>query len=699
MPSNTIAPNRLINEKSPYLLQHAHNPVDWYPWCDEAFEKAKTENKPIFLSIGYSTCHWCHVMERESFEDEQVAKLMNDTFVCIKVDREERPEIDNLYMSVCQAVTGSGGWPLTIFMTYDKKPFFAGTYIPKESRYASTGMLEIIDKVNTLWRQDRSRLIEYGDHIMKAIDNSQMHETGDSIGSNVLDRCYEQLSSMFDDSYGGFGRAPKFPTPHNMLFLLRYYKKTGEKRALDMVLKTLDAMYSGGIFDQIGYGFHRYSTDRRWLLPHFEKMLYDQALIAYVCVEAYQLTVYKKYKDMAEKIFAYLIRDMKSDEGCFYSAEDADSEGEEGKFYVWSIEQIKSILDKDEAEIAIKVFNMKPDGNFKDEAMGTSIGTNILHLNINENNQSLSNKLNMPVEQFEQKFEQITKKLQQERQKRVRPFKDDKILTDWNSLIIAALAKAGRVFGNKNYTQIACIAADFLVECVQENGRLMHRFKAGDWDYKGNIDDYAFFIHALLELFETTFDTEYLRQAVTLNDQMLEYFWDKENGGFYFTPNDDDDILMRTKEVYDGAVPSGNSVALLDLIKLSRITGDYTLEQYADKLQKAFSNTVKESPISYTQMLVGIDYLIGPSYDVVICGDKTSKDTIKMLSELNSRYIPNMTVILYPIDEEEPDISHLAEHVKDLESIERKATAYICRNSVCNAPTIDIQQMLKYLNA
>lgn len=634
-------------------------------------------------------------MEHESFEDENVAELMNKTFISIKVDREERPDIDNIYMAVCQSLTGAGGWPLTILITQDKKPFFAGTYIPKHNNYGRLGMIELINKVDELWTNSYDDIINSADDITSALQKNNTNESGENISISVLDDAFRQLKTMFDMKYGGFGSSPKFPSPHNMLFLLRYYMRTKNVDSLNMVKKTLDSMAMGGIFDQIGYGFHRYSTDRKWLLPHFEKMLYDQAMISLVYTEAYQLTNIIKYKQMTERIFEYLIEDMKSNEGAFYSAEDADSEGEEGKFYLWSIDEIKAILSKDDVEIAVTAFAMKSDGNFKNEITDKIFSLNILHFE--KSITDLSTELNMPIPLLETHLEHIRTELNYVRQKRIRPLRDDKMLTDWNGLIIAALAKAATVFNNEGYLKLATDAADFFLGSIEKNGRLLHRYRNGQWDFYANIDDYSFLIFGLIELYEANFQTKYLLKAISLTKELISLFWDEINGGFYFIPKDGEEIISRTKEIYDGAIPSGNSVAFLNLIRLSRISGDLKLGEYADKLQKSFSNTIKNNPLAHTQMLAGLEYLLGTSYEIVITGSRNAEDTKEMVSELNKLYIPNKVVVLNPINESRPDIFQIAEYTKDQKSIDGRATAFVCKNFSCGIPTTNINEMLKSL--
>ncbi|TDT63695.1 thioredoxin domain-containing protein [Fonticella tunisiensis] len=686
-------PNRLINEKSPYLLQHAYNPVDWYPWGDEAFEVAIRENKPIFLSIGYSTCHWCHVMAHESFEDEKVARLINEVFVPIKVDREERPDIDNIYMTVCQAMTGHGGWPLTIIMTPDKKPFFAGTYISKHSRYGRKGLVDLINEIRMLWENEHDEIIDSAEKITYTIQKFLKESPGDEMGEDTLYTAYIQLESMFDMQYGGFGTAPKFPTPHNLYFLLRFYRRFNKNEALDMVLKTLDSMSLGGIFDHIGFGFHRYSTDRRWLLPHFEKMLYDQALIAMAYTEAYQITGSEKYKEMAEKIFEYVMRDMMSEEGAFYSAEDADSEGEEGKFYTWSVDEVMDILGEEEGKLAVKLFNFKKEGNFRDEATGERTGFNIV--NFSKDIEKLAEDLK--INDIKEKLKNIREKLYNAREKRERPHRDDKILTDWNGLMIASLSKAAAALGNKKYAEAAKKAADFILDSFGENGRLMHRYRKGEWKVIANVDDYSFLIFGLLELYGASFEEKYLKYALKLNEELIDYFWDEKNGGFYFTSKDEEEILIRTKEVYDGAVPSGNSVALLNLLRIGRITGNSKYDDFAAKLQRAFSKSVMDTPMGYTQMLVGLDFSLGPSLEIVIAGKRNSEDTLNMIKVLQRRFIPNAVLLLNPAGEENPEIHSIAEYTRLQKSIDGRATAYVCRNFACSEPATTVEEMLNKL--
>lgn len=642
-----------------------------------------------------STCHWCHVMAHESFENEEVAEHMNDVFVCIKVDREERPDIDNIYMSVCQMMTGSGGWPLTIVMTPDRKPFFAATYLPKQSRYGRMGMLDLTSKINELWKNEYEDILDSADKITKALQEEEVDSRGETLGKDVLNAAYMQFNKIFDDKYGGFRNAPKFPTPHNLMFLLRYWKRSHEDRALNMVLKTLDSMVLGGIFDQVGYGFHRYSTDSRWFLPHFEKMLYDQALLAMAYTEAYQATGNIKYKETTEKIFEYVNRDLISEEGVFYSAEDADSEGEEGKFYVWSVKELYKILDEDDAKLVIDMFNLSEEGNFREEATGDITGNNILHLT--KPATELQNDLK--VNGLETRWEGIRGKLFAEREKRVRPHRDDKVLTDWNGLMIAALSKAGAAFNNDKLIASAIKAADFILNSIGEDKRLLHRYRNGEWNVTGNVDDYTFLIWGLIELYEVSFDIKYLKAAIKLNTELLENFWDNEKGGLFFTSSDAEKLLIRNKEIYDGAVPSGNSVELLNLLRLARITGDSELENKAEALNRAFSQTINNIPYAYSQFLAGIDFQVGLSYEVAIAGDANAEDTKEMLKELRKRFIPNKVVVLNPANEKSPEIYKIAEYLSGQEMKDNKATAYVCMNFACNKPTNDVEEMLNSFEA
>ena len=689
-------PNLLIKEKSPYLLQHAYNPVQWHAWGEEAFEKARLEDKPIFLSVGYSTCHWCHVMEKESFEDDQVAEIMNRIFVSIKVDREERPDIDHIYMTACQMMTGSGGWPLTIIMTHERQPFFAGTYFPKHTQQGRIGLIDLSERIEFIWRNERSKIEETTGNILSALSQSMEDSSGDILDSAVLRTCHENLSQRFDHKQGGFSDAPKFPTPHNLLFLLRYWKRSGEDTALQMVTKTLDEMRLGGIYDHVGFGFHRYSTDAKWLVPHFEKMLYDQAMLAIAYTEAYQATGNPDYMKTTDEIFEYVLRDLTSPEGAFYSAEDADSEGVEGKFYLWTLDEIRRSLEKDEAELVEKAFNVYPMGNFREEATQSLTGTNILHLKRPLSN--LSEQLGVSSQQIENVWDAARRKLLKIREDRIRPHRDDKILTDWNGLMIAALAKASLVFDNPQYYHAAARAADFILSNMRDDtGRLLHRYRLGESGLSAHIDDYSFFIWGLLELYEASFDPKYLKIALELNSDFIKRFWDDKTGGFFFTASDGEKLPVRQKEVYDGATPSGNSVAAMNILKLSRFTGSSELESMASIMAGAFSSTIRKFPSAYTQFLLFVDFLLGPAFEIALVGHLGSNDVKNIMTSLNRIYAPNKVMIFKPCDSESHEILEVAPYLVNFEMINDKATIYVCRNFACETPTNDPDRMLSLL--
>jgi hypothetical protein len=691
-------PNNLINETSPYLRQHAHNPVDWYPWGSEAFEKAQREDKPIFLSIGYSTCHWCHVMAHESFEQPEVARLMNEAFVSIKVDREERPDIDNVYMSACQMMTGRGGWPLTIIMTPDRKPFFAATYIPRESRFGLVGMLELIPRIRELWARQRGEALSVSSKIAAVLQQTSQDIPGEELDETMLGLAYQELAKRFDGQYAGFSSAPKFPTPHNLLFLLRYWKRSGNSAALDMVEKTLQGIRRGGIYDHVGFGFHRYSTDSQWLVPHFEKMLYDQAMLAMAYTEAHQAIGKEDYGKTAREIFTYVLRDMTAAEGGFYSAEDADSEGEEGKFYLWTQEEVRQALGNEELDFIAEVFNIEKDGNFTEQPIGRRSGLNILH--VRKSLEELASGLNLSQHDLQKHLEMMRQKLFAYREKRVHPIKDDKILTDWNGLMIAALAKGAQAFDEPEYAEAACRAADFILGNMRKpDGRLLHRYRDGQAGVQANLDDYAFLVWGLVELYEAVFDARHLKVALELTRDMLRYFWDEDGGGLYLTPEDGESLLVRKKEIYDGAIPSGNSVAMLNLLRLGRMTATPDLEEKAAGIGRAFSRSVKQLPSAHTQLMVALDLGIGPCYEVVIAGKARGEDTKAMVRALRTHFLPNTVVLLNPGERESFEIAQLAEFIRNQPSIGGKATAYVCLNHNCKLPTTGVGKMLELLHA
>jgi len=680
--------NRLINEKSPYLQQHAHNPVDWHPWGDEAFELARKLDKPIFLSIGYSTCHWCHVMEHESFENSSVANLMNDAFISIKVDREERPDIDHVYMSVCQMMTGGGGWPLTIIMTPDKKPFFAGTYFPKESRGGRIGMVELIGKVEDVWKNNRDEVYKSADKITNYLsDMNKLPGTG-GLDDEVFEEVFSTFTRMFDTKNGGFGTAPKFPSPHNLVFLLRYYNMTGEKKALDMVEETLTQMSLGGVFDHVGFGFHRYSTDPEWLLPHFEKMLYDQATISNALVEAYLVTKKEYYKEIAEKIFTYLEKDMLSPEGYFYSAEDADSEGIEGKFYTWKTAEFKKILTDDEFDLYSTAYNISDEGNYEHEATRTKDGTNIPHL---------SSKLTELNNEKLTMLESIRVKLHKIRSERIRPLRDSKMLTDWNSMLISSLALAARAFDNPHYLDLAENAMTFLRNNMRESdNKLYHVYNEGRSEIQGKLDDYAFFINASLELYNSTFNADYINLAINTNNYVVQNFLDNENGGFFLTSANDEELITRPKTNYDSAIPSGNSVMALNLIKLSAITADMKFKLIAVKIIDSSAENVRQNNMSFSYMLTAHIYNISPSKELIITDGSSTTDKFKLAGKITRTQSTNTTV-LYLNKNEKNKLTGLAPYLSNYPVDDDKTLYYLCENYNCELPEKNLEKVIEKL--
>ncbi|WP_282935518.1 thioredoxin domain-containing protein [Paenibacillus sp. RC67] len=682
-------PNRLAKEKSPYLLQHALNPVDWFPWSEEAFDKAKQENKPVFLSIGYSTCHWCHVMAHESFEDDEVATILNEHYISIKVDREERPDVDHLYMTVCQAMTGQGGWPLTIIMTPDKKPFFAGTYYPKNRRYGRHGLMNILPQLAGKWKEDRERMVETSDQIVTDVEQRMLSNLKGEVSEQTLDQAFAQFEEVFDPSFGGFGDAPKFPTSHNFSFLLRYYHRTGKESALQMVEKTLDAMQRGGMYDHIGFGFARYSVDERWMVPHFEKMLYDNALLAWTYLEAYQLTGQTKYSHTAEEIFTYVLRDMTDPEGGFYSAEDADSEGHEGKFYVWKPEEILQVLGDEEGELYCDLYDITEEGNFE----GHSIPNLIQH-----DVEMYARLKGLKLDELTRTIERCRQTLFSYREQRVHPGKDDKVLTSWNGLMIMALAKGYKVLERPQYLEAAARSARFIISKIRRpDGRLLARYRDGEAAFAAYLDDYAFMVWGLIELYEASFELEFLKLAVELNEQMIELFWDEENGGLFFYGSDSEQLFTRNKEIYDGALPSGNAVAAMNFLKLSKLTYDARLSQIAERQLQAFAGSIERYPTGHSMFLIALDYAYSPSSEIVIAGDLQSNTTTEMIAAARQGFRPHTLVFLVPTGEEGEKVRELIPLVQDKQAIGGRPTVYVCENFACYSPTTDIEEFKEAL--
>jgi uncharacterized protein len=674
-------PNRLIAEKSPYLLQHAYNPVDWYAWSDEAFEKAKKENKPLFVSIGYSTCHWCHVMERESFEDKEVADLLNQYFVSIKVDREERPDIDSIYMTVCQMLTGQGGWPLNVFLTPDQKPFYAGTYFPKISQYGRPGMMDVLPQLHNKYKQERENIEAIANKITISLNERTAVNSGTDISENTLHKAYQQITQNFDDFFGGFGQAPKFPMPHQLLFLLRYSYWTGTDLANKMVETTLHSMADGGIYDHIGGGFSRYSTDNMWLVPHFEKMLYDNALLLYVLAESFQMTHDERWKDLSYEVFQFIKREMTNNEGGFYSAIDADSEGVEGKYYVWTKTEIINILDYELGEIFCEAYDISDEGNFE--------GFNIPNL-IDTDLEEISTNRNEPVVEIVKKLKEAKEILRVEREKRIYPHLDDKILTSWNALMVAALAKAAAVFNDSAFLETARKGLTFIEQKLWKNQDLYARYRDGEVKFHAYLDDYAFLLWAYIEIFETENNEEDLQQAIKIKKMMFERFWDHENGGFYFTSLDAESLILREKQGYDGALPSGNSVAALQLWRLAKLTEDMDLQHKVDSLLASFQQDIGVYPNGMLYMLQTVMAKYAGGKEVVVSGsdDVKKKEFIK---RYRTSFHPFDIFII--ADSHHLRLEELKVWKDKLES-KSEFVMYVCEQYTCKNPIYTLEEAL-----
>ncbi len=686
--------NRLVFEKSPYLLQHAANPVDWHPWGPEAFAKAEREDKPIFLSIGYSTCHWCHVMEHESFEDEEVARLLNAHFVPVKVDREERPDVDQIYMGVCIGLTGSGGWPLTIVMTPQGRPFFAGTYFPKGGAFGRPGLLTVLAELAQAWKNRRAEVLSSADEITRHVADRSTLSSGSALTEETLSLAARQLAARFDPVHGGFGGAPKFPSPHTLSFLLRAGARSRDAQIPKMIEKTLTAMSRGGIHDHLGGGFHRYSTDAEWLVPHFEKMLYDQAMLAIAYLEAFEAHANSLYGDTARGIFDYVLRDMTAPEGGFYCAEDADSEGLEGKFYVWRPEEILALLGPDTGRLFMAHYDVTPEGNF-DEPHGPKNHSILREIHPLA---ETAHQANLSEEDLRARFAAARRKLFEARRKRIPPLKDDKILTDWNGLMIAALAKGSQVLGEPRYSEAARRAADFLLGTLKDGqGRLLHRYREGQPAILGHLDDYAFLAWGLLELYETTFDPRFLEAAGKLADGMLSRFWDEAGGAFYLSGADAEPLVYRPREIYDGAHPSGNSVAALVFLKLAHLTGLTERAALAERIFKAFSDEVSGAPAAHAQLMIALDFSLGPVRQIVIAGREGDPNAAAMIAACRKSFRPRQVVIFRPDGEKGTALAQLAPFTTGQKPIGGKATAYVCRDFACQAPTTDLAALRKML--
>ncbi len=691
MKSEAKHSNHLIHEESPYLQQHAHNPVNWYPWGKSAFDLAEKRDVPVFLSIGYSTCHWCHVMEQECFEDTEVAEVLNKNFVCVKVDREERPDIDAVYMRVCQLMTGSGGWPLTIVMTPDKVPFFAGTYIPKNGRYGRTGLLQLLPRITGMWTHNRDSILATAAKLQTAL--SIQPDTGGKVpGKDAVTACYQQLAELYDSQYGGFGSYPKFPTPHQLFFLFRHWKLTGGGQSRDMALQTLEKMEMGGIRDHLDGGFHRYSTDREWLVPHFEKMLYDQALLAIAYLEAWQISGKKRFQKTMDGVLSYVSKRLTSPAGGFYSAEDADSEGLEGTFYLWSTKEVREIVGAETAPLIVSYFNMNDKGNFQ-EPDNRESGNNILYTTPESENQLKREFEKHP--ELEKRFHWAIEKLKKARAARSRPFRDDKILCDWNGWMISAYAQAYTATGNLDYLKSARKAAGFILQKMWTGKTLYHRFIGNERAIPGFLDDYASLAQGLLDLYEADYDVKWLGNAVKLARMMVRKFHDPKSGGFYDTSGREK-LLFRQKDASDSATPSGNSVAFHVFTRLGELTGTVEFSRLAETTSQAFSRNIEQYPAGFCYLLSGIcTILIGPA-ELVAVSKKDVTDTHHTLNSLRRQFLPNLSVLAISPENTER-ITALAPFTKGLTPLKGKLTYYLCRNFACAAPTTSLEQVLRSL--
>jgi len=652
-------PNHLADESSPYLQQHAHNPVDWYPWGGEAFERARAEDKPVFLSIGYSTCHWCHVMAHESFEDPQTAALLNRHFVSIKVDREERPDLDRIYMGAVQAMTGSGGWPMSIFMSADGHPFYGGTYFPRTARYGMPSFQQLLGAIAEAWEQRRDELLAGGQRVVEAIRRQQSswdNHPEEAIDPAAPERAFRGLRQAFDAHHGGWGDAPKFPQPMVIEFLLRYHHATDDPRALEMVTVTLEAMARGGIYDQLGGGFHRYATDAQWRVPHFEKMLYDNAQLARVYSHAWQVTGDPLFRSIAEETLDYVAREMSSAEGGFYSAQDADTEGEEGRYFTWSADEIRQALGGPASQF-LELHGVSEQGNFENRTILTFNGSR-------EAREAIRGAQEM---------------LLSAREGRTRPHRDEKVLSSWNGLMLAAFAEAGRIFDNPEYTQTAQRNAAFLLRELRDaDGRLMHSWRDGSTRQRGFLEDYSYVMEGLLALYQTDFDPQWYLAARDLADEMLRHF--SAEVGFYDTADDGEALVLRPREVQDSAVPSGNALATTVLLRMARLSGETRYEEHAQHALAAMSALAGEHPLAFGQWLVALDDALATPVEVAIVGEIEADDTQEMLRSVQHGYRPHQVIAVG-----QGDVPPLLMH---REQIEGKATAYVCQNHVCRAPVV-----------
>ncbi|MBI4584089.1 MAG: thioredoxin domain-containing protein [Planctomycetes bacterium] len=690
MSSPPRPPNRLVHETSPYLLQHAYNPVQWLPWGEEAFRKAREEDKPIFLSVGYSSCHWCHVMEEESFEDEDIARILNERFVPVKVDREERPDVDAIYMSAVQMISGSGGWPMSVFLAPDLKPFYGGTYFPPESRYGRIGFKELLGRLSELYRTQRGKVAEVSEELAGRLRQLGLAVEGRELpGPGALEAAFQHLGQVFDSTFGGFGGAPKFPHSIDLMVLLRHHRRSGAKLALDMALLTLRRMAQGGMYDRIGGGFHRYSVDRQWLVPHFEKMLYDNALLARVYLEAYQATGEAFFRRIAGEVLDYALRELAAPEGSFYSATDADSEGEEGKFFVWTPDQVEGVLGIETARLACLYYNITIGGNFEH-------GTSIPH--VTREVEEIAAGMKMEPAKLEALLAEARAKLYAERERRVKPFRDEKTIAAWNGLMVSALARGYQATGVERYRQAAEKAARFLVDQCRQGEALLRIWKDGRARIPGFLDDYAYVAEGLLDLYEATFQIEYLEIARRLTKKLLADFLDESGKGFYYTAPGQADLIHRRQDLFDNATPSGNWVSALNLLRLERLTGEKSCRDQAVKLLEGIGTLLERAPMGFASALLAVDFLSGPPLEIAVLGDPASPSTREALGVLHRRFLPNKVLAGAP-REVDAAAAKAVPLLAGKRLIDGKTTVYLCENYACKAPVTDLAELERELGA
>jgi uncharacterized protein YyaL (SSP411 family) len=688
-------PNRLIDETSPYLLQHAHNPVDWYPWGDAALERSKQEDKPILLSIGYSACHWCHVMERESFEDTAIAALMNENFVSIKVDREERPDLDAVYMEAVQMLTGSGGWPMTVFLTPEGKPFYGGTYFPPADRFNMPGFPRILQAASEAYRTNRGEIERVTQQLTEQMGRSgQLPQGSNPLTAEILHQAYSRLAANFDYQNGGFGAAPKFPQPMTPEFLLRYYHHGYNPRALELVELTLDKMAFGGMYDQIGGGFHRYSTDAFWLVPHFEKMLYDNALLARLYLHAFQVTGNARYRRITEETLDYVRREMTGENGGFYSAQDADSEGVEGKFFVWTPDQIREVLGPQDANIFGGYHGVTDAGNFE--------GSNIL--NVPQEPEAFALEHGVTLANLGSIIVHGKAKLLEEREKRIHPFKDDKILASWNGLMLRSFAEAAVSLDRPDYLEVASDNATFILEHLKRDGRLLRSYREGQAKQPGFLEDYAFVADGLMALYEATFEVHWLNEAAALADTMIELFWDEALGGFYDTGIEHESLVTRPRDIFDNAQPCGGSVASEALLRLAVFTGNEEYNLKGAKPLRSLNQLMAQAPAGTAYWLSVLDFYISIPKEIAIIGPAQDSGTKELLNTVFGRYLPNKVVVGSgsPVPEAQPGDTSDALGIPLLEQrgmVDGKPTAYVCQHYVCQLPVTDSAELVKQLDS